>query len=256
MGRIETILSRSAAIVKNIQTDARVRRHISDIHPIWDQGSWALTTNWQSNFDFYQAEKAGLDLNDSVKTAKRRDDNAIKARSANQASRGEDNPPAGPTEVTDDRSQDEKMLLKSERLSKSDKSAMSGKGVKTNCPKHRENDSRKLNPKPRMRPRSKFDGASEDDHKLTDEMKSNMRKAKKGTKSISDCKINDEGDNWSTKGNNGSLKRRSRKSSNQTSRSVDSDDHEDNDSQDSLPSKDNCRQSKRLARKPQVDYRE
>ena len=85
---------------------------------------------------------------------------------------------------------------------------------------------------------------------------SKIRKAKKSTKSVSERKNHDEGDDWSIKGNNGSLKRRSRKSSNRASRSFDSDDHEDEDSQDSLPSKDNRRRSKRLARKPRVDYRE
>ena len=256
LGRVETILSRSAAIIKNIQTDARVRRHISDIHPIWDQGSWALTSNWKDNFDSYQTEKAGLDLSDSVEMAKKRDDDAIKARSANQASRGEDNPPAGPTKVTDGRSRDEKLSLKNDRVSKSDKSVKSNKGSKTDRPKHRESDDHKVSPKPRTRLRSKYDGASEDDLKMTEDVMSKIRKAKKSTKSVSERKNHDEGDDWSIKGNNGSLKRRSRKSSNRASRTVDSDDHEDEDSQDSLPSKDNRRRSKRLARKPRVDYRE
>ena len=83
LGRVEKVLSRSASIIKNLNTEARVRRHLSDIHPVWDKSDWALSSDWETNYTAYHREKAGLDL-DNAKTAEECDLEAIKVKSALQ----------------------------------------------------------------------------------------------------------------------------------------------------------------------------
>ena len=115
-------------------------------------------------------------------------------------------------------------------------------------PKHKSD---RLSEKSRTRVRSEL---NTDDHELSADVQVKTRKSKKDAKTAIRRKYDEDDDHWSTKGNSGSLKRKSRKSSNRSTRSIELD--HDDDSQDSLPSKDDRRRSKRLANKPRVDYRE
>ena len=62
IGQVETCLSRSAAVIRNLKTGRLLRRHISDLHKIVDKNDWRFNTSFELSHDAYQKEKHGLDL--------------------------------------------------------------------------------------------------------------------------------------------------------------------------------------------------
>ena len=228
VAKIEKVLSRSAALVRNPKTDKVVRRHINDIHPMHSNTPWVLNTDYMKSLTSYQLEKRGLDLNKEADEAERRDERTIKDRHAVELRKGEKNDDPKKSQ-NDSKSELSRKAVKGSIESKSTKSVKREKSMKQMMKGQRDDS-------PVDDERVIQDG----DRKLREKSKGQF-KPKKG----SEMKSMRSGHRPKDAAH--APKSRAAKHDDTT---------DDNDSDDSFPTKDRRRRSKRLREKQRVDYRE
>ena len=267
LGRVEKVLSRSAAIIRNLNTGARVRRHLSDIHPVWDKSDWALTSNWKTNFEAYQREKKGLDLDDA-QLPEERDMNDMKAKSAMHKKRCEESESKSKS-VNEDANEDAK---------EANEDAIKSDNPRGNERERTSDDKRKSNPSERAKT-VRFDeksvvstdrkSAPSKHDKRTDEKKSISKNEEIARKLVHKLKSQDGGrfsgknKSWSTLGNGGSVESHSTdrklKPRGQTAQAQRAQGREDDDDEDDSLMSDRepkLRRSRRLSRKERINYKE